>query len=258
MRIGRRSRSASIRTQRKYERLHGRSLSRLNFGNGDGATNGEAWFVRHLADTLPSRPIIFDVGANVGAYTKILIEAIESPVIHCFEPSLAAFELLEKNLGNAPGVHLHNLGFGAEEATLTLFADEPGSAMGSLYRRRLDHFGISVDPIEQVRIARLDAFCAEHGIGRVDFLKVDAEGHDFSVLEGAGEMLDPEHVAAIQFEFGGTNIDSRTYLQDFFYLLTPRYTIHRLLPNGLWPIRQYGEQHEVFLYTNYVCLPSSD
>jgi FkbM family methyltransferase len=255
---GRRSPPASIRTQRKYERLYDRSLRRLNFGNCDETVNGEAWFVRHLAGTLPARPIIFDVGANVGAYTKILLEAIESPIIHCFEPSPAAFEQLEKHLGKAPGVHLHNLGLGAEESTLTLYTDEPGSAMGSLYRRRLDHYGISMYPLEQVQIARLDAFCKEQGIERIDFLKVDAEGHDFSVLQGAGEILDPGQIAAIQFEFGGVNIDSRTYFRDFFYLLTPRYSIHRLLPDGLWPIRRYGERHEVFMYANYVCLPSSD
>lgn len=249
--------SASLRKQAKYERHRDQSLRRLNYGNDNENVNGEAWFVRDLARTLPPHPIIFDVGANVGVYTQILIKEIDDPTIHCFEPSQSAFALLEQRFGETPAVHLHNLGLGAEEATAALYADTPGSGMGSLYRRRLDHLGISLSPLEQARITRLDTFCAEQGIGRIDLLKIDVEGHELSVLQGAGEMLDPERTRAIQFEFGGTAIDSRIYLQDFFYLLTPRYTIHRLLPDGLWPIRQYGEQHEVLLYANYICLSSS-
>jgi FkbM family methyltransferase len=247
---------ASIRTQEKFEKLRDLSLKSLNYGNSDMASNGETWFVRHLAGVLPNSPIVFDVGANIGAYTAMLVAALNDPVIHCFEPSRTAFNLLQERVGKTPAVHLHNFGFGADEATVTLYADEPGSGMGSIYPRRLDHFGIDMHAVEEVRIARLDMFCAENGIERIDFLKIDTEGHELSVLQSAGEMLVPERIGAIQFEFGGTAIDSRIYFQDFFYLLTPRYTIHRLLPDGLWPMPLYAEQHEVLMYANYICLPS--
>jgi FkbM family methyltransferase len=220
------------------------------------AANGEAWFLRHLAGALPDRPIVFDVGANAGDYAAVVIDAMNDPLIHCFEPSQTAYALLHERFGRTPGAHLHNFGFGAEDATVTLYADKRGSGMGSVYPRRLDHFGIDVHAVEEVRIARLDMFCAENGIERIDFLKIDTEGHELSVLQSAGEMLVPERIRAIQFEFGGTAIDSRIYFQDFSYLLTPRYTIHRLLPDGLWPMPLYSERHEVLMYANYICLPS--
>ena len=72
--------------------------------------------------------------------------------------------------------------------------------------------------------------------------------------EGASDAAKPEKEAPKTF--GGTAIDSRIYFQDFFYLLTPRYTIHRLLPDGLWPMPLYSERHEVLMYANYICLPS--
>jgi hypothetical protein len=56
------------------------------------------------------------------------------------------------------------------------------------------------------------------------------------VVEGAGELLDGSRIRAIQFEFGGTAMDSRVFLRDFFHLLSPQYALHRLLPNGLWPM----------------------
>jgi FkbM family methyltransferase len=247
---------ASIRTQEKSERLHALSLQRLNYGNSDMTANGETWFVRHLARTLPNHPIVFDVGANVGDYTAALIDAIDNPSIHCFEPSQTAFALLQKRYEATREIHLNNAGLGAEEMTHALYADKPGSGMGSIYPRRLDHLGIDVHAVEEVQIYRLDTYCAHHGIERIDFLKIDTEGHELSVLRGAGEMLVPERIGAIQFEFGGTAIDSRIYFQDFFYLLTPRYTIHRLLPDGLWPMPLYSERHEVLMYANYICLPS--
>ena len=96
----------------------------------------------------------------------------------------------------------------------------------------------------------VDAYCAAEGIERVDYLKVDAEGHDLAVLQGAAGMLEVG-VRFVQFEFGGGNIDSRTFLRDFVRLLEPRYRISRVLTDGLEPV-DYSERDEVFLTTNFL------
>jgi hypothetical protein len=48
-------------------------------------------------------------------------------------------------------------------------------------------------------------------------VKMDIEGHELTALKGFGAALDVARV--LQFEFGGCNIDSRTYFQDFWYFL---------------------------------------
>jgi hypothetical protein len=58
----------------------------------------------------------------------------------------------------------------------------------------------------------------------------------------------------IQFEFGRCNIDSRTYLRDFFGLLNSHYVIYRLLRNGFRPIRHYHETYEIFTTTNFIAI----
>jgi len=69
-------------------------------------------------------------------------------------------------------------------------------------------------------------------------------------LDSAASVLD--RVGVVQFEFGGCNIDTRTFLQDFWYLLTGAgYRLHRLGPNGLTPVDRYRETDEVFVTTNY-------
>jgi hypothetical protein len=85
---------------------------------------------------------------------------------------------------------------------------------------------------------------------------VDAEGSDLDVLDGAGRLLGGG-IDVIQFEFGGTALDARQSLRDFFDLLEPHgYRLHRLLPEGLWPLT-YSERVEIADYANYVALLTS-
>lgn len=85
-------------------------------------------------------------------------------------------------------------------------------------------------------------------------MKLDVEGHELAVLKGGKQMLDDGKIHVIQFEFGGCNIDSRTYFQDFFYLLSPGFRIYRIVKDGLFPIEEYSEDLEVFKTTNYLCI----
>jgi len=83
-----------------------------------------------------------------------------------------------------------------------------------------------------------------------DLLKLDVEGRELDVLKGAASTV--SKVSVIQFEFGGCNIDTRSYFQDFWYLLTEQgFGIWRLGPHGLQRVPNYSESDEVFLTTNF-------
>jgi hypothetical protein len=79
---------------------------------------------------------------------------------------------------------------------------------------------------------------------------MDIEGHELFALKGASEALRTK-IHLIQFEFGGANIDSRTYFIDFWRLLSPNFEIFRLTANGLISIKSYSEIYEIFLNTTY-------
>jgi hypothetical protein len=119
----------------------------------------------------------------------------------------------------------------------------------------MDHYGVYLGREEDVEIRRIDTFCKEQGIGRIGFLKLDIEGHEFRALQGASAMIDSGNIDCIQFEFGQCDIDSRTFFQDFYYLLKGNYTIYRILKNGLHEIRGYKETYELFRgTTNYLAI----
>ena len=65
-------------------------------------------------------------------------------------------------------------------------------------------------------------------------------------------MIEEQRIRLIQFEFGGTSIDSRTYFRDFWQLLSPNYTLYRIVGNGLRRIDAYSEFLEIFVTVNFL------
>ena len=241
------------------EKLYQLNLMTMNYGAlVNVEASGELYALNYIKKELPKNkmPIhIFDVGANVGMYTILVLNVFQEfgdIQVFSFEPSKKTFQKLLKNAGDENRTKLFNIGFSNKEEILKLYSDEECSGLASLYNRRLAHIDIEMKNEEEVSLRTIDDFCNEQNIERIQFLKLDIEGHELKTLDGARSTIESDSVDFIQFEFGGTNIDSRTYFQDFFYLLNERYRIYRILPNGLFQIRQYKELYEVFLTTNYL------
>lgn len=246
-----------INFQMIYEALHKIALDGMNYGVGDFHESGEIYVMKYIKDEYAKNKasiIVFDVGANVGNYSQEILKQFSSCDLNlfCFEPSSRMFKTLSTNVANEKA-KLYNFGFGSDNATKNLFSAEIDSGLGSIYQRRLDHLGVKMKKTEDIAIKVLDEFCAENLINRVHFLKIDVEGNELEVLKGAAKMINENCIDFIQFEFGGCNIDSRTYFQDFYYFLKDKYNIYRIVKNGLYPIEKYKEEHEVFLTINYLC-----
>jgi FkbM family methyltransferase len=230
----------------------------MNIGIGhDFAVSGELFAINYARRALKrADPLtVFDVGANVGGYANAVIRQLGGQLsLYCFEPSKATFQRLSEALSGAGNVRLLNIGLSDVNGSLVLYTDTPCSGLASFYHRRLDHFGNSMPISEDVTTRTLDSFCGEHGINHINFLKLDVEGHELRVLEGARELIANSWIDFIQFEFGGCNIDSRTFFQDFYYLLNPKFRIYRILRNGLASIDHYRETLEQFVTTNFLAV----
>jgi len=201
--------------------------------------------------------VIFDVGANRGDWTEAALARLGSRLktIYQFEPSSANVATLQERF-TRPEISIFRCAVSDNNGTANLYFNSPGSVLASLYRRKLDHFNISMDQAEEVQTVTIDSFIADHGIGHIDLLKMDIEGDEMAALKGATDALRKGTIGALTFEFGGANIDSRTYFQDFWYFLTPLgFSLYRISPNGsAIVLNQYSETCEYYRASNYLAV----
>ena len=220
-------------------------------GKGYGAATIEQE-VNLLLEFLGDRPkLAVDIGGNVGNYTAELRRKNSDLEIHTFEPSASNIAKLNARFKDDRLITLLPVALSDKAGSATLFSNEPGSGLGSLTRRRLDHFNIAFDTTETIETVRFEEYWRERlGSRPLDIVKIDVEGHELVVLKGFGDALTAARV--LQFEFGGCNIDTRTYFQDFWYFFKEReFDIFRVTPFGANKISQYAESDELFSTTNY-------
>ena len=180
------------RLQSLWSTLHRLSLWGMNIGPaGKLSESGEDWVLAQAMQTNPAASpfVLFDVGANAGHYAQgALAHSNPALKLYCFEPSTPTFQRLSANLAGAGQAKLFQFGFSDAESESILHYHTGGEAEASLYHRDLSHWGIDQCETTSVRLQRLDTFCGQQGVGQIDFLKIDVEGHEVAVLEGAGAM----------------------------------------------------------------------
>lgn len=254
--MGRLKRAASDAThgkrrwQRFWHAAHEQSLLGLNYGRGGVHNSGEQFALTYAHEQAPDARVMIDVGANIGDWSLAARGLWPNAAIHAFEPSAGSYRRLLQATENR-GIKCVLAACGETEGKATLYAVPGLSELSSLHERDLSAHHMEMTETETVRVTRIDKYCAEKGLGRIDYLKVDAEGHDIAVLRGASGLIESGTVQFIQFEFGGCNIDSRTFLRDFIRLLEPRYRISRMLSDGLQLV-DYSEHDEIFITSNFL------
>lgn len=223
-------------------------------GKGYGAATIEQE-VNAMASLLKTAPsLAVDIGGNVGNYTAELCKHYPELEIHTFEPARVNIKQLLRRFSDNERIHVVPLALSDITGPVVLHSNEHGSGLGSLTKRRLDHFNIPFDVEEAIQSVRFEDYWNETlGKRTLDIVKLDVEGHELSALKGFGEAL--KHCKAIQFEFGGCNIDTRTFFQDFWYFFQEaKFILFRITPYGTQRITQYKESDEFFSTTNYVAV----
>ena len=111
--------------------------------------------------------------------------------------------------------------------------------------------------MEKVKIGTLSNYCSENHISNIDFIKIDVEGHELEVIKGGRELFENQRVNMIQFEYGGTYLDSRTFLRDVFEFFSDlNYSFYKLFPfpKLLAHVSSYDVSYENFQYSNWIVI----
>ncbi len=140
------------------------------------------YFLGKLADG----DTFFDVGANIGLFSLLCAHKRASTSVHAFEPIPLNASLFEASihLNGFENISLNRICVGNDdgEQELTLASDSAYSSLISTDRKAT---------VRRLRtyVTTLDSYVAYAGIPRIDLMKVDVEGAEMMVLEGARGLL---------------------------------------------------------------------
>jgi FkbM family methyltransferase len=162
---------------------------------------------KRLMTYLPALDVqhVIDVGANVGQFARMVRrEGLFTGRIDSFEPVRQTYDQLKQEFAGDENWFGHQVALSSEagSATMNLYPSSVFNAISVISDLGQQVFGYNEDTrvtTEQVRMITLD----EADIPRLDrvFLKIDAQGHDWPVLEGAQQVLDRVILLSVELSF---------------------------------------------------------
>ena len=167
--------------------------------------SGEEYLIKQVLGQYlkSSEPVFFDVGANQGFYSLELRASFPNAQIFAFEPNPHTFKILESKLNHSKD-QCYCLGLGciSKKEIIYTYSNSLVSQHASLYKAALSELRHASELTSmEVQITTVDDFCLKYQINHIDFLKIDTEGNEMDVLQGAARMLAENNVSIIQFEF---------------------------------------------------------
>jgi len=237
------------RMHRLFRRLH---YAYENF-DYDCEQNGERALLERLRGVAPMSTL-FDVGANVGEWSRIASELYPDARIHAFEPVDEAHQRLRAEVGGRANVVPVQLALSDAPGETPIYYIPGGEALATCMEGFIETFH-GVEPMEKrIRLNTGDRYCREHGIERIDFLKIDAEGSDCRVLAGFEDMFAQGRIRMVQFEYGVASIVTKFLLKDFYEFFEARnMVVGKVYPSHV-DFRRYSYQDEDFIGPNYVAV----
>lgn len=224
----------------------------------DFRINGEMRVLDRLLPLCGDKPVVFDIGCNTGEWSQCCLERRSDIALHGFEIAAPIQEEIRRRLGRVPNFTLCCFGLSDRDDTVNCAYYAENSVLTSLVKdlpRRAGGKTLTPQFVEG-RVERGDDYCRRSGIGHIDFVKVDVEGHEWEVLDGFGDMLAEKRIDALQFEFGFeafiTGRTLRQYVQRFNAL---GYTVGRVLTVGVY-FSHESRQFERLAFGDYVAVRS--
>lgn len=169
----------------------------------------KGWFLRRVAGLpegvdlalslrrfpIPHGGTVFDVGAHRGETIKYMIDHFHVSIF-AFEPIIENFKVLNDRYANNTNVCLFNSALGSAEGSLSILLQSDSQTHSLLEPANSDE----TPNTELVDITTVDKVVLDRKIEQIDLLKIDTEGYELQVLEGAKNAMTARSVSKILCE----------------------------------------------------------
>jgi len=165
--------------------------------------------------------VVFDVGANLGAYSKLLNDIFVNKNIffHLFEPNKSLNQFINKRLKGLDYI-VNNVAISDINGHSNFYINKI-SSQSSLVSK--PNFVGKIENEIKISTLRLDTYIQSKIINKIDILKIDVEGSELKVLNSLGKILEDNLVKIIKIEIQFEERDNLqkiiNFLNNFGYFL---------------------------------------
>ena len=187
---------------------------------------------------------MIDVGAHRGGSSERFAD--KNWKIFAFEPDPTNRKVFKRRLGQKKNITLDSRAVGEHSETATdFYASKESSGISGMLAFRDSHYKVA-----SVDVTTIERVAEDNNIKHIDFLKIDVEGFDYSVLKGVPwGRLKPD-VVTCEFEDAKTLLLGHDWEEICKYLVSHGYTVYV----SMWhPVIRYGIPHDWNTMKKYPC-----
>lgn len=213
-----------------------------------------------LLSAVPEDGVVLDIGANIGAFSLPLAARAKRGTVHSFEPTSSATTRLQRNieLNGLHNVVVNQCAASSGSDAMSLWVPE-AHWKGRLYNSgRTSAYVGEASPgwrREEVAAIRLDDYVARQRLQRVDAIKIDVEGAELDVLEGASGLIrDFRPIVVMEMNDGPLRAAGRSVAEVLQFWRDHGYRMGTIAAGGRirWDRPPAGGRHQ-----NVCCSPAA-
>ncbi len=218
----------------------------------------------YLFPVKKERPVILDIGSNIGISVLFYKRVYPDSLIYCFEPDPDTFLFLKKNIesNNLKDVFCFNAGLSdfIGEADLYVPFWSCGSASLLYEKIRIEkHFAGGCHELpevstitKKVKIIKGSDFIRDNRINHIDILKIDAEGSESRIIRDLSSMLDIFNYIVMEFHYaeGFSHINALSDVislfekSGFFISVKPTWIASKPVVAGTYVVKAVNGKNE--------------
>lgn len=221
----------------------------LGYNNIWHDATGEDYFIDEVLSIIDPK-LCLDIGANEGSYSKMLLESTGARII-AFEPlpmMVKSLEALRQSFPDRFQVEACGIGDKTDQLTINYCPDRSVHASFLSDAEAIDYIA-STDQ-STVPVTTLDEYLSNAELGDIDFIKIDVEGFEGKVLDGAVRTISTTPPKIIQLEYNLHQLLTGESIYSLSQRL-PDYEVFQILPDRLVRRDPMSPEANVFAYSNF-------